>query len=484
MLVTVSAVSANENATEDLEISSDADVLNENDTGNVSKTVSKITASKVVGYESFDTNISVKLTSNNKALSSKQITIELNGNSYNKLTDKNGIATLSVKLKQGSYRAQFTYLGDNQTGNASAYTTVTVKAPQKTTLTVGDKDINYRQGSKCLFYVVLKDNKGKALKNQIVTFKVNGKAYNVKTDKNGYAKIFVSLKKGKHKIKYSFNKNAPYLSSSGSYKVKVKAKMGKGNGYWLWSAHMKNVNLKSLAKKGTKQILLHVHAIAQYGKASVVSFIKKAHKYGIKVHLWMQVCYNGGKWVRPVNKDGSLKYGFMNKKISEAKSYAKIKGVDGIHFDYVRFGGTAHLYKTSVKAINYFVKKTSIKIHKINSKCIVSAAVMPEPKMMHYYYGQDIPTMSKYVDAIIPMVYKGNYGKTTSWVKSVTKTFASQSNGAQIWTGLQSYKSDNNAKKLSQSTLIKDARAAKNGGAAGVILFRIGISCNFNFSKV
>ena len=204
----------------------------------------------------------------------------------------------------------------------------------------------------------------------------------------------------------------------------------------------------------------------------------------MKVHLWMQICYSGGKWVRPINKDNTIKYGFLNKKIKEAKKYAKIKGVDGIHFDYVRFGGTAHLYKDPNRAVNYFIKKASTQIHKIKPNCIVSAALMPEPSMMTYYYGQDVSTMSKYVDVLLPMVYKGNYHQTTKWVKSVTKTFVGQSNGAQVWTGLQSYHSDNNAKKLTQKSLLKDAKASKEGGAKGVILFRIGISCNFNFKKV
>ena len=198
----------------------------------------------------------------------------------------------------------------------------------------------------------------------------------------------------------------------------------------------------------------------------------------------MQVCYSGGKWVRPINKDNTIKYSFLNKKIKQAKKYAKIKGVDGIHFDYMRFGGTAHLYKNPNRAMNYFAKKASIQIHKVKSNCIVSGALMPEPSMMTYYYGQDVPTISRYMDALLPMVYKGNYHQTTKWIKSVTKKFVDQSNGAQIWTGLQSYHSDNNAKKLTQKSLLKDAKAAKEGGAKGIVLFRIGISCNFNFKKV
>ena len=504
--LSITAVSAEGNATNivsEADVPSDGDVLSQDvvdevpigedivsedrpaeDQPEVEKTTSIITASKVKGYETFTTTINIKLTSNGTALASKPIKIVLNSVTYNKNTDKNGEVNLNVKLKTGTYTAAISYSGDDLTSNATKDCKVTIKDPIKTKMVLGDKYINYRQGSKCQFYVKLLDLNGNAIKNQYVTFKVAGKKYSAKTDKNGVAQVFLKLKKGKYKVKYSFKKTSPYLASSGSHTIKVKAKIPKGNGYWLWAAHMKSISLKSLSKKGTKHLFLHVQALSSYGKSSVVSFIKTAHKYGIKVHLWMQVCYSGSGWVRPIDDNNNIKYSFLNKKIKEAKRYAKITGVDGIHFDYVRFGGTAHLYKDPNRAINYFMKKASTKIHKIKPNCIVSAALMPEPSMMTYYYGQDVSTMSKYADALIPMVYKGNYKQTRSWVTSVTKTFVGQSNGAQIWTGLQSYHSDENTKKLSQSSLLKDAKAAKNGGALGVVLFRMGISCNFNFKKV
>ena len=198
----------------------------------------------------------------------------------------------------------------------------------------------------------------------------------------------------------------------------------------------------------------------------------------------MQVCYVSGTWTRPCNPDNTIKYGFLNSKIDEAKKYAQIKGVDGVHFDYVRFGGTAHLYTTSTDAINYFVKKASITLHKMKPNLIVSAAVMPEPKMMIYWYGQDIPTMGKYLDVIVPMVYKGNFKKDSTWITKIVKLYSKQSKSAVIWAGLQSYYSDNNAKLLPHADLINDARAAKAGGATGSILFRIGITHYLNFKQV
>lgn len=478
LCLSLSVVSADENATD-----TDDGILGEDVDAEVPKLNSTITAKDAVGYESFSTDVAAKLKANNTPLSSRNVSITVNGQTYTRTTDDAGKAIVSVKLKTGSYDVKFSYAGDDNTSSCEGTAKITVKNPIKTKIKVADKYINYRQGLKNAFIILLVDANGKALKNQEVTVKVNGKKYKAKTDKKGYAEVYLNLKKGSYKVKYSFSKKAPYLSSKGSYKIKVKEPISKGNGYWLWSAHMNSVNLKRLSKLGTKHILLHSYSLHAHGRSAVVNFIAKAHKYGMKVHIWMQVCYDGS-WVRPCNSDNTIKYGFLNSKIRAAKSYAKIPGVDGVHFDYVRFGGTAHLYKTSTDAINYFVKKASVQIHKANPKCIVSAAVMPEPKMMIYWYGQDIPTMGKYLDVLIPMVYKGNFNKDSTWITKIVKLYKKQSKSAVIWAGLQTYMSDSNAQLRSHAELVNDARAAQAGGATGSILFRIGITHYLNFKAV
>ncbi len=170
--------------------------------------------------------------------------------------------------------------------------------------------------------------------------------------------------------------------------------------------------------------------------------------------------------------------------IKKVKYYAGLKEVDGIHFDYIRFPGNAYKYKNAVKAINYFTKKASKSVRDVKPGIIVSAAVMPEPSSMKYYYAQDIKTMSKHLDVIAPMIYKGNYHATSKWIKKTTRSFVKMSSGAKIWSGLQTYKSDSNIKKLSYKTLFKDAKAAKSGGATGLVLFRWGLSALLNFNKL
>lgn len=99
---------------------------------------------------------------------------------------------------------------------------------------------------------------------------------------------------------------------------------------------MKKVNLNALAKYHTKHIFLNYYALELHGKSAVETFIKNANANGIKVHIWMQ-CFYDGNWISPVNSDGTYKYSYFNSKINEAKKYAALKGVAGIHLDYLRF---------------------------------------------------------------------------------------------------------------------------------------------------
>ena len=457
------------------------EILGENSTPPMEKSKSSVSASSVSGYSSFPTKFVVKLKINNKPAAGKKIIINVNKNNYTRYTNNNGEAIMNINLQKGIYNVNFVYAGDVNTTSSKGTSKITVKQSLKTNL-ITDNYLNFRQGLKSIFYVKLYTQKG-VLKNQLVIFTVAGKTYKVKTNSIGYAKIYLSLKKGTYKIRATFTKNKPYLGCSKVFTIKVKPQMAKGNGYWLWPMHMSSINLKTLANRGTKHIFLLSDAVHSYGMSYVTSWIKKANSYGMSVHIWMMVCYNGD-WVSPVRDDGSFKYYFINKKINEAKYYAKIKGVAGIHLDYMRYGGTAHKHINSIESINYIVKKISYAVHSVNPNAIMSIAIMPEPSMMHYYYGQDVPTLSKYVDALLPMAYKGSYGQNTKWIQSVTKTFVKQSNGAQIWTGLQTYKSEEDTSKLPYNALMIDARSAMKGGAAGVVLFRVGITYYLNFRNV
>ena len=448
----------------------------------IGTTASKIQASDFTAYSTIINYYKITLTVDGIPLSGRTVKFTIHGKTYTNKTNSKGVTYLAIGLKKGVYTVKYVFDGETNIKKATGKSKVTVVQGLPKKITKANSVI-YRHNTLGQFKIKLKDAKGNVLKNKKVTFTINKKKYTKLTDKNGIATLDIKLKKGTYKIKVYSGQTSIYNKVSKTYTVKVKPKYTRNNGLWLFGGDMHKVNLKTLEKYGTKHIFLNFKSLELWGQSDVEKFISDAHDHNIKVHLWMQVFYLNGKWINPVKK-GKINYDLIKSKVNLAKKYAKIKGIDGIHFDYLRYPGTAYKYKNGTKAINYFTKTASNAIHKINSSIIVSAAVMPEPSSMKYYYGQDIPTMSKYLDVIVPMVYKGNYHAGASWIQKVTNMFVKKSNGAKIWTGLQSYKSDSNLNKLSAGELMNDAFAASMGGAYGVILFRYGITNFINFNDV
>jgi len=250
-----------------------------------------------------------------------------------------------------------------------------------------------------------------------------------------------------------------------------------GYGYYVFGRDMNNVDLNLVAKYGTTDLFLNFYAFTAHGQSAVESWIARANNLGMRVHIWMQV-FNDGEWHNPTDTS------FCNERIEKAKGYARVNGVSGVHFDYLRYPGNAYKTPGGTEAVSSFTKRATEAIHSINPNIIVSAALMPETTSSAYYYGQDFTALSTYLDAALPMVYKGNYNKDSSWIGSTTKWYAENSKGAAVWTTLQSYRSDDNAYPLPIDELTRDARIAKDAGASGVISFRFGLSAMLNFKDL
>ena len=425
----------------------------------------------------------VALTAKGVPISKKTITFTVDGKTYKKTTNANGIASLNIGLPLGKYTITYKNQAvSNKLASKTGSTTITVKERNPTKIT-WKSGTSFYQGTNTV-KVLLQDSNNKALSGKTVKLVINSKTYTATTSSNGYAQFKVNMGVGDFTVTFRYdasgdNNNAP---SSGSVKISVARKLTKGYGYWLFGGDMKNVNLNTLASKGTTDIFLNYFAISAHGKSAVESWIEKANKVGINVHIWMQTFYDGS-WKNPVS-DGKPNTALFNKIIEEALGYAKIKGVAGIHFDYMRYPGTAYKTSGGTAAITEFAKMACEKLHAYNSKLIVSCALMPETTSNPYYYGQDMEQISKYMDLVVPMIYKGNYGKSTSWIKTTTKWFVDHSNGAKVWAGLQGYKSDSNVVKLSLSEITQDVKSALNGAGAGVMIFRWGVTNFVNFNSL
>lgn len=404
-----------------------------------------------------------------------EVIIEINGRQYVRTTDGDAMACLTINLDAGTYAINCYFRGSGKLSDSQVSTQLTVTPRIQTKLNVLYGSTYYKNYGFTYNVELMGDE---PLSGREVVVTIGSKTFTQNTDEYGVVHLDIGdYNDGTYDVTLSFAGDMDYSSYRGFTKVFVTSKTPYAYGYWLWSVNIYDVNLAELASKGTGHIFLHSASFSRYGADNVASWIKKVNNYGIKVHIWMQTFYDNG-WINPVNSDGSYKYNLFESIINEAKYYATIPGVSGIHFDYLRYPGTAYKYSTGTAAINYFVKNAVSAIKAVNPNCIVSAAVMPEPSSMTYYYGQDIPTISKYLDAILPMVYKGNYERNTAWIQSTTKWFVQNSNGAQIWTGIQAYRSDDDVTSLPVSELTGDAQVALNAGAKGVIMFRWG-ACNF-----
>jgi len=250
-----------------------------------------------------------------------------------------------------------------------------------------------------------------------------------------------------------------------------------GYGYYVFGRDMTNVDLNLVASHGTTDLFLNFYAFTAHGKSAVESWIASANKVGIRVHIWMQV-FNDGEWHNPIDTS------FQNQRIEEAKEYASVKGVSGVHCDYLRYPGNAYKTPGGTAAVSRFARRVTEEVHNINPNIIVSAALMPEPSAGTYYYGQNYSALSAYLDVVLPMVYKGNYHQDSSWIGSTTEWYVENSKGAAVWTTLQSYRSDDDATPLSSDELTRDAKIASKAGASGVVSFRYGLSAMINFKDL
>ena len=130
-----------------------------------------------------------------KAIANKNVTFNINGVFYNRPTDENGVASLKINLRPGTYIITTMYDIYNDIGN-----TVEVLP----TLQTSDLNMTFQDGSK--FTATVVDGNGTPMANQNVTFNVNGVFYHKVTDENGVASLTINLNPGKYIITSQWNK--------------------------------------------------------------------------------------------------------------------------------------------------------------------------------------------------------------------------------------------------------------------------------------
>ncbi len=162
---------------------------------NVNKKEVILIAPNVTMYFNEGHKFTVTLKSKNeRPLSNAIIKISIAGRSYYPITNRNGVATLDLNLKSGTYNVISTFYGTDTYKKQSVKSTVKIKSTIKSYSLIK----YYRSISS--YCVKFYDEKGYSLKNSLVKFKINEKTYIAKTNNIGIAKITINLKPGKYPI--------------------------------------------------------------------------------------------------------------------------------------------------------------------------------------------------------------------------------------------------------------------------------------------
>ena len=125
---------------------------------------------------------------NGNPLANQTIIITIDGVDYEKVTDENGIASLAINLRAGTYTITSTFNG------TSINSTITILNTLE-----ADNIIKYfKNGTH--YYVLVVDGQGNPIANQTVTMNIDGVFYTKVTDENGIAKLSINLRPGKYII--------------------------------------------------------------------------------------------------------------------------------------------------------------------------------------------------------------------------------------------------------------------------------------------
>ena len=123
----------------------------------------------------------------------KNVTFNINGVFYNRITDSNGVARLNINLRPGNYIITTIFEGLTIGNNINVLPT----------LVTSDLSMKYLDGSK--FTAQTLDSQGSPLANQNVSFNINGVLYHKVTDKEGIASLNITLLAGEYIITSYWN---------------------------------------------------------------------------------------------------------------------------------------------------------------------------------------------------------------------------------------------------------------------------------------
>lgn len=139
----------------------------------------------------------VLIDENANSLSNKQIIFKVNNNSYSRITDKNGAASINLGFIAGIYNIQGIFNGDNIYEKSEVVDSIIISG-NSTYLFVFDLVKYYKNGTQ--FYAQLLNSLGMALYDKEIIISINNTNYTNKTDKYGWVSLKIDLEPGFYNV--------------------------------------------------------------------------------------------------------------------------------------------------------------------------------------------------------------------------------------------------------------------------------------------
>ena len=149
----------------------------------------------IVKYYRNETQYTVKVIGDDgKAVGAGvEVTFNINGVFYKRMTNESGIAKLNINLNPGDYIITAEYNGCMVSNNITVLPVLSAK----------DIQMHYRDGTQ--FEAKLVDGQGKSFENQNIVFNINGVFYDRSTDADGIARLNINLMPGEYIITSTYN---------------------------------------------------------------------------------------------------------------------------------------------------------------------------------------------------------------------------------------------------------------------------------------
>ncbi|WP_409200069.1 right-handed parallel beta-helix repeat-containing protein [Methanobrevibacter sp. DSM 116169] len=153
--------------------------------------------------------------SENKLIAGEDVSFTINGRTYLRTTDANGVAGLNINLANGEYPITVSYGGENGIKKVSEDYTVTVL--KATTKLIGENADYTVKGTQ--YKTQLVNSEGVGIADAVVSITINTITYYRTTDANGYAYLNINLDSGVYSIYANFDGTNHYEGCTGGNRI-------------------------------------------------------------------------------------------------------------------------------------------------------------------------------------------------------------------------------------------------------------------------